>query len=72
MEVDSGYFFKHTPEVEPIGIYQHQRLGRLTSINADELWQTAGASPKPGQSVYRPLIQCANSIDEARKVTLLH
>jgi predicted Mrr-cat superfamily restriction endonuclease len=70
MEVEGGYEFNSTSEKPPIGDYYHQRKASVLPIDADTLWQVAGATPAEGHNFYWTFCKLQKPIDEAMKAEL--
>jgi predicted Mrr-cat superfamily restriction endonuclease len=71
MEVEGDYEFNSTSEKPPSADYHHQRKASVLPIDADKLWQVAGAAHISGQNLYWTFCTCQKSINESMKAELV-
>jgi hypothetical protein len=71
MEVEGGYEFNSTSEKPPSGDYHHQRKASVLPIDADKLWQVAGADRFEDHNLYWTFCKCQKPIDDAMKAALV-
>ena len=61
MRVTGPYYWQ--PRCDPkLGDYQHQRKAEQVGIDADGLWQRAGADCAPGENMYWTLFRCLQDV----------
>jgi hypothetical protein len=71
MEVEGDYKFNSTSEKPPSADYHHQRKASVLSIDADKLWQLAGATHAESHNFYWTFCKLQKPIDEAMKAALI-
>lgn len=71
MKVEGNYEFNNKSEELPNKDYHHQRKASVLPIDADKLWQLAGATHAEGHNFYWTICKLQKPIDEAIKAALM-
>ena len=67
LRVTGPYEYVATAQPQPVIDYQHQREAELVNLDADHLWQNAGATIAAGYSIRWTLVRCARDVPEATR-----